>query len=179
MKSFFATCLSLTALLGAAGADMASSGALLSEFEGAAGQKWADVTVRANGNFIATRINAPEVWTINPNTGQGRVLVHVPGVLGISGIVEVRPDVFIFAGANFTEGTLDPATVTPGSGRLFQVDLNTDEDPPRVSAIVILPSGAVPNGLTRRGASQVLVADIAQGQIYRVELQNATAPATA
>ncbi|KAF4865704.1 hypothetical protein CGCSCA1_v013884 [Colletotrichum siamense] len=122
-----------------------------------------NLAVRPNGDILATRLDAPEVWLIEPTTGEGRALVTVSGVLGTIGITEIAPDLFVFGAANLT---ISPLDVAPGSSKLFSLDLSKKD--PEVKLITPMPDAVLINGMTPWSATEVLVADTVLGTIYKV-----------
>ncbi|KAL3303764.1 six-bladed beta-propeller -like protein [Colletotrichum asianum] len=122
-----------------------------------------NLAVRSNGDILATRLNAPEVWLIEPATGKGRALVTIPGVLGTIGITEAALDIFVFGAGNLT---ISPLDVVPGSLKLFSLDLSRKD--PEVELITLMPDAVFINGITPWSATEVLVADTILGAIYKV-----------
>ncbi|KAH6959781.1 hypothetical protein BKA56DRAFT_501027 [Ilyonectria sp. MPI-CAGE-AT-0026] len=125
-----------------------------------------NLAVRSNGQIIATRMDAPELWLIDPFTKTGHKLVTVPGITGGAiGIAEQSPDVFIFGAANFTIG---PVVVDYGTMGLYRLDLNRRN--PAVSLVASLPDSLFLNGIARWNDKEVLVADTEASAIYRVDV---------
>ncbi|KAH6954023.1 hypothetical protein BKA56DRAFT_638171 [Ilyonectria sp. MPI-CAGE-AT-0026] len=125
-----------------------------------------NLAVRSNGQIIATRMDAPEIWLIEPLTKTGRKLVTVPGITGGAiGITEQSPDVFIFGAANFTIG---PVIVDYGTMSLYRLDLNRRN--PTVSLVASLPDALFLNGIARWNDREVLVADTEASAIYKVDV---------
>ena len=81
--------------------------------------------VRADGSLLATRMDVPEIWHIDPATNDGDVLITVPSTLSTTGITELTEDVFVFAVSNFS--FVEPVGSTPESLAVWKVDLNGEE----------------------------------------------------
>ncbi|KAI8258225.1 hypothetical protein K4K58_003463 [Colletotrichum sp. SAR11_239] len=122
-----------------------------------------NLAVRSNGDILATRLDAPEVWLIEPATGKGRALVTIPGVLGTIGITETALDIFVFGAGNLS---ISPLDVVPGSLKLFSLDLSRKD--PKVELITSMPDAVLINGITPWSTTEVLVADTILGAIYKV-----------
>ncbi|KAH7153604.1 hypothetical protein EDB81DRAFT_882539 [Dactylonectria macrodidyma] len=128
-----------------------------------------NLATRSTGDILATRLDSPELWLINPFTRQGRSLVTVPGVLSTIGITEHRANVFVFGAGNLT---VNPMGLEPGSMKLFQLDLN--QEPPVTSLITTMPEASLINGITPWSKTEVLVSDINLGVVYKVDVSTGT-----
>ncbi|KAM5349387.1 hypothetical protein ACJ41O_005892 [Fusarium nematophilum] len=125
-----------------------------------------NLAVRPNGQVVATRIDSPELWLIDPFTKTGRKLVTVPGITGGAiGITEHSPDVFIFGAANLTIG---PVVVDHGTMGLYRLDLTRRD--PEVTLVASLPDALFLSGIAHWSDKEVLVADSEASVIYKVDV---------
>ncbi|WYZ35714.1 hypothetical protein EsH8_X_000361 [Colletotrichum jinshuiense] len=124
-----------------------------------------NLAVRSNGEIIATRMDAPELWLIDPRGRTGRNLVTIPGIRGIQGITEVNPNVFVVTAGNYT---VNPVVVSPGSMGVYRVDLTQRK--PVVIRAAALPDSIFLNGVARWNDREVLVADTEASAVYRVNV---------
>ncbi|RMJ01569.1 hypothetical protein CDV36_015691 [Fusarium kuroshium] len=124
-----------------------------------------NLATRSNGEILATRLDSPELWLINPSSRRGRSLVTVPGVLSTIGITEHRPGVFVFGAGNLT---VSPLGIEPGSMKLFQLDFHQKR--PSIQLITDMPDASLINGITPFSQTEVLVSDINLGVVYKVDV---------
>lgn len=139
-----------------------------------------NLAVRANGQILVNPLTLPQLWLVDPYLpGQGFVVHNFTEILGLSGIVEYRPDVFAVLTGNFSTDTGDPGA---GTWVLWSIDLggvivtsnaSTIEQPPKVSKIAAIPEATFLNGLSvlPGGEKQHLIAgDVKTGEIYSVDI---------
>lgn len=124
-----------------------------------------NLATRSNGEILATRLDSPDIWLINPSTRRGRSVVTVPGVLSTIGITEHRPGVFVFGAGNLT---VNPMGLEPGSMTLFQLDFHQKR--PSIQLITAMPEASLINGITPFSRTEVLVSDINLGVVYKVDV---------
>ena len=141
-----------------------------------------NIAIRSNGQQLLTRLDTPEIYllqleTMNPNT----VLVYrFPGVLALTGIVEIAPDVFAVSAGNYTLGS-GPTT---GSWAVWRLDLHgwdgtpseTEETLPlpagRVSKIADVTEAAYLKGMSLLSNRYVLLSDFRAGVVYRLDVNS-------
>ncbi|KAF5482950.1 hypothetical protein CGCS363_v015120 [Colletotrichum siamense] len=122
-----------------------------------------NLVVSSVSDILATSLDVPESWLIEPATGKGQALVTITGVLGTIGITEPALDIFVFRAGNLS---ISPLDVVSGSLRLFSLDLSRKD--PEVELITSMPDAVLINGITSWSAKEVLVTDTILGAIYKV-----------
>lgn len=142
---------------------------------------WAEnLAIRSNGQQLVTRLDTPELYllqleTWNPN----KLLVYrFPGVLALTGIVEIAPDVFAVSAGNYT---LDSGPTT-GSWTVWRLDLNgwdstpSEETSPlpadHVSKIADVTEAAYLKGMSLLSERDVLLSDFRAGVVYRLDVNS-------
>ncbi|KAL2047412.1 hypothetical protein N7G274_001433 [Stereocaulon virgatum] len=124
---------------------------------------------RSNGHLVLTASNQPIVYAMNPNTRNAKPIsvFRVPGVTGLTGVVETAPDVFAVVAGNWSTETF---RATPGSFSVWSVDFNTPQ--PTGKIIASIPEASALNGLTTLEGSRdiILGADSAVGIIRRLNV---------
>ncbi|KAI0472639.1 NHL repeat-containing protein [Xylariaceae sp. FL0804] len=128
-----------------------------------------NLAVRPNGDLLATRFDAPELWSVDVSGSRTAARVAVfDRCVQSAGIVELRPDVFAVVTGNFTFA--DGATA--GSWGIRKVDFTTaaggKSTDPAVSTIAMLPDAQFLNGMTKLNDDTLLVGDMTQGLVYKV-----------
>lgn len=130
-----------------------------------------NMAVQASGNLLVTRTDVPEIWTIDPVSKTGSLLVSVPGVSALLGIVETEPDVFVFAAANFTFQT----GFATGSAQMWELSFCGKNLVPEIRLIAELPETGLPNGVVQWDDETVLFADTSKGQVIKLDINTGTA----
>ncbi|KAK3300726.1 uncharacterized protein B0H64DRAFT_381626 [Chaetomium fimeti] len=151
------------------------------------------LAVRPNGLILATRGDAPEIWQIDPATGEGVLLVSVTGAFNLTGIAQVtmashhqqRPhaqtagETYVFGSAHIPS----PNQVEPGSAKVWTLQFpasttttnnnkNTPNDtPPIVSLLTALPTAGFINGIASWGANRILLSDTLAAAIYLMDVR--------
>ncbi|CAI4213069.1 unnamed protein product [Parascedosporium putredinis] len=88
------------------------------------------------------------------------------GALGLTGVTEIRHDVFGFAAGNFN--TTD-FTVEAGSWSVWTVDLTGEE--PVTELLADVPEAGFLLGTATYGTNSMLVADAAEGKVYKFDAE--------
>ena len=142
-----------------------------------------NIAIRSNGQQLLTRLDTPEIWLLELETWKPypAVLVYrFPGVLALTGIVELAPDVFAVIAGNYT---LDSGPTT-GSWAIWRLDLNGwdgtptehDETPPlpanHVSKIADVTEAAYLKGMSLLSEQYVLMSDFRAGVVYRLDVNS-------
>lgn len=130
---------------------------------------------RLNGHLIVSVVNEPLMYDLDPTKpGQPPTLIHNftgAGVASLLGIAEYAPDVFAVVTGNWTS----PLTHTPGSFRIYSVDLSTPNKPPKVTMIAAMPEANALNGMASLyggPADTVLVVDSFQEAIWKLNVSS-------
>ena len=125
-----------------------------------------NIAVRSNGLLLATRVDAPEVWQIDPTTGTGSVVVTFPPpITGVTGITELTADVFAIGAGQYNAGS---GTVV-GSWEIHLVDFAS---PGSLTPTLVtkIPEAGLINGLATWDENTVLAADSEFGALYKVDV---------
>lgn len=124
-----------------------------------------NLALRPDGDIIATRMDAPELWLIDPVTREGRNLVTIPGVTGAIGITQLTYDTYVVGAGNVTA---DPFNFETGSMRIFLLELKRGI--PCLTLVTALPDAMFINGITSWGSTEVLVSDTVLGAVYQIDV---------
>lgn len=140
-----------------------------------------NLAVRANGQILINPLTMPQLWLVDPHfPGEGFVVHTFSGILGLSGIVEYKPDVFAVLAGNFSFETGDPGFGTWG---IWSVDLaginvtsnaSTIEQPLEISKVADIPEATFLNGLSvlYGDEKQYLIAgDVKTGEMYSIDVE--------
>ena len=130
-----------------------------------------NLAVRPDGTVLATRMDAPEVWHIDPKKGTGSALVTVPSALSTTGITELTPDVWVFSAANMS--FQDPFGLQPGSLAVWKVDLSEgDEGAAEPELVARFPDAGFLNGMATWDEKRVLVGDTSNNVVYLLDVES-------
>jgi hypothetical protein len=123
-----------------------------------------NIAVRPNGALLVTRLDVPELWEVDPKTGNGRVILSIDAAKSLTGITELSPDVFAVAGGHYD---LASGTV-PGSYGIWIVDLGSPE--PNGKLVTKIPDAGLINGIATWDYDTILAVDSVNGNIYKIDL---------
>lgn len=132
-----------------------------------------NLAVRANGQILATLVNAPQVYQVDPNPASAHpvTLVHTfPSYLSCHGITELRPDIFYVVTGNFSLAAL---ATTPGSYSVWE--LNMAGGAAAATKIADFPQSVFLNGMTALspvGGNTLLIADSGAGAVYSLNVDS-------
>ncbi|EEU39388.1 uncharacterized protein NECHADRAFT_94325 [Fusarium vanettenii 77-13-4] len=134
-----------------------------------------NICIRPNGTILATRLDVPEVWAIDPATSSGSSLFRIPlskdvPSQALTGICALRPDVFAIGA-----GIYDMAGGTgakAGSFSVWLADLTGQE--PKVTKVTDIPEIAMINGMATWDENTALVTDCLKGKVYRLDVTSGT-----
>jgi hypothetical protein len=126
-----------------------------------------NLAIRSSGTILATRVDVPELWSIDPVSGTGALAATIPGnaTNTLLGITEIAHDVFAVVAGQINLKTVTP---TAGSWAIWKVDYSKGAATPDVSIIKAIPEGLFLNGITTFCDDSILIADCGQGVIYRL-----------
>ncbi|KAJ4201390.1 hypothetical protein NW759_015649 [Fusarium solani] len=134
-----------------------------------------NISIRPNGTILATRLDVPEVWAVDPTNSSGSLLFRIPlpkdvPSQALTGICALRPDVFaIGAGIyDMTGGTGAKA----GSFSVWLADLTGQE--PKVTKVTDTPEIAMINGMATWDENTALVTDCLSGKVYKLDVTSGT-----
>ena len=139
-----------------------------------------NLAVRPNGLILATRGDAPEIWQINPATGQGALLVSVSGAFNLTGIAEVTPrrrprravtdcpETYIFGSSHIPA----PLQVEPGSAKVWKLQFGATNPSaaPTVSLLTAMPNAGFINGIAAWDKGRVLLGDTEAESVYLMDV---------
>lgn len=149
-----------------------------------------NIVFRSDGTLLLTRIDVPEIWSVDPHTGAGSLAYNFsPDSANISscfGITEIDYDVFAVVTGEFDVRTF---AATPGSFGVWKLDFTAQHDEdndsfyywqmkqrstPTVSKVVDIPEAKALGASTlfESGDSRfLLVSDSPEGIIWRLDLK--------
>lgn len=141
---------------------------------------WIDnIALRSDGSLLLTRLDVPEVWSVNTTSGNATLAYAFPNVTSCFGISEIDNDVFAVVVGNFSTETYVP---TAGSFSLQKLDFNNANvkgqervsDLAAVSMIAALPEAQALNGMTTftEDSDLVLIADSPKGAVWKVNIES-------
>lgn len=132
-----------------------------------------NIAVRANGQILATLLNTPQVYQVDPNPSAAHpaTLVHTfPAYLSCTGITELGNDIFYVITGNFSLQTL---STTPGTYSVWKLNLagfTAGGAPASATKIADFPESIFLNGMTAFGGNTLLIADSSAGVVYRLNV---------
>ncbi|KAL4733537.1 hypothetical protein BDV11DRAFT_175599 [Aspergillus similis] len=135
------------------------------------GSWFENLAVRSDGTLLATRIDAPELWNIEPNgnssrSGNGSLLVTFPNAMSTLGITEIARGIFAVVAGNLS---LPSVTPTPGSFAIWTVDLTGAV--PSTRFLASIPDGDFLDGMTMFNDDLLLISDASKGTIWRLNVK--------
>jgi hypothetical protein len=138
-----------------------------------------NLAFRPDGSLLFTRLDVPEVWSVNTTSGDASVVHSFSNVTSCFGISEIEVDVFAVVIGNFSTKTYQP---TPGSFSLQKLDFNNVDDKeddrtsklPAASEIAALPDAQALNGMATlsKESNMVLIADSPKGAVWKVHTKS-------
>ncbi|KAJ5298103.1 hypothetical protein PENANT_c063G07596 [Penicillium antarcticum] len=137
---------------------------------------WVDnIVLRPDGNLLLTRLDVPEVWSINTTSGNATLAYSFPNVTSCFGISEIADDIFAVVVGNFSTETYKPDAGSFSVQKLdfSKIERKRDEhasESPAASQIVALPEAEALNGMTTfsKDPDLVLIADSPKGVVWKV-----------
>ncbi|KAK4156616.1 hypothetical protein C8A00DRAFT_30469 [Chaetomidium leptoderma] len=143
-----------------------------------------NLAVRPNGLILATRGDAPEIWQIDPATGQGALLVSVTGAYNLTGIAEVLPpphqrpqrrrqqncaETYVFGSSHIPA----PLQVEPGSAKVWTLQFPSGgctTAAPTVALLAAMPNAGFINGVAAWRPGRVLLSDTEAEAVYVMDV---------
>ncbi|PSR79580.1 hypothetical protein BD289DRAFT_339004, partial [Coniella lustricola] len=159
----------------AASASVASGASVRQLYQGNGSTTWLEnLRVRSNGNVLVTEIGPPaNLLTFDPTQADPEAVViqTFPSILGLSGITEVKPDVFVITGANTTGSNIaDPPL---NATKVWLVDFNQGQgNEPLIELIgePVLPQVTDYNGLTTFNETIILASATFQDTVVAMDI---------
>ncbi|KAM6514958.1 hypothetical protein FSOLCH5_009195 [Fusarium solani] len=134
-----------------------------------------NISIRPNSTILATRLDVPEVWAVDPTNSSGSLLFRIPlpkdvPSQALTGICALRPDVFVIGAGiyDMTGGTGAKA----GSFSVWLADLTGQE--PKVTKVTDTPEIAMINGMATWDENTALVTDCLSGKVYKLDVISGT-----
>jgi hypothetical protein len=128
-----------------------------------------NIAVRPKGTLLVTRLDVPELWEIDPVTGSGKSILSIPNVKSLTGINELKPDVWAIGAGDYDMA----AGAVLGSWELWTADLSGPGEP-KVKLGAKVPEFGLLNGTATWDEHTVLAADSPGGKIYKIDLTTGT-----
>lgn len=140
-----------------------------------------DLAVRANGRVLVTLLTTPDLWEIDPSgKRKARLVHHFREHLGLTGITEMKPNLYYVAGGNVTiikaagaatstGFTLSGANV-PGAWDIYAVDKSCR--PLKIYKVAHVGQAINIDGITTLNAEKglLLLSDSVAGLIYKLDV---------
>ncbi|KKP00026.1 hypothetical protein THAR02_07863 [Trichoderma harzianum] len=128
------------------------------------GTQFENLVTRTDGTILATRIDVPEIWWIDPtDPAHTRVITIEGDVVSVLGITETSPNVYAFNAGNVTsQGAVD------GSFQIWGLDLTHEE--PQTYPIARIDRASFLNGIATLDPKTVIVTDTNLGLLWKVDI---------
>ncbi|KAL7904748.1 hypothetical protein GGI35DRAFT_489621 [Trichoderma velutinum] len=128
------------------------------------GTQFENLVTRTDGTILATRIDVPEIWWIDPaNPTHARVISIKGDVVSVLGITETSPNVYAFNAGNVTsQGAVD------GSFQIWGLDLTHGK--PQTYPIARIERASFLNGIATLDHKTVIVTDTNLGLLWKVDI---------
>ena len=123
------------------------------------------LAVRSSGAILATRLDVPELWTVDPIAKTSSKVASFPNALGLTGVAETSPDVFAVVAGNFSTTTFDTGI---GSWAIWKLDLTGAA--PMTSLVKAVPEAGFLIGATAFNNDTAFIADAGNGAVYRISM---------
>ncbi|KAF2824000.1 hypothetical protein CC86DRAFT_395980 [Ophiobolus disseminans] len=123
------------------------------------------LAVRSNGHLLATRLDVPELWTVDPTTKTTAKIATFPNALGLTGVAEIAPDVFAVVAGNFSTTAF---TIGNGSWSVWKIDFTGAT--PKQTLLKAIPEAGFLLGATAFNNDTAFIADAGNGALYRISI---------
>ncbi|KAJ5884715.1 hypothetical protein N7495_009225 [Penicillium taxi] len=129
------------------------------------------IAVRPNGQLLVTRLDTPEIWSVDPTTQTAYSVHTFPNATSVIGITPIGNDVYAVGAGVVNQSTF---AATAGTFVVWKVDLRGRT--PSVSVINSIPAATSLSGMAyfegsnskSKNTSLILIADTALGAIWRL-----------
>ncbi|KAF4454692.1 hypothetical protein F53441_2770 [Fusarium austroafricanum] len=130
-----------------------------------------NITIRPNGTVLATRLDVPEVWAIEPEKSSGSRILRIPlsddvPNQALTGICSLKPDIFAVGAGSFD--MIGGSKPEPGSWSIWLADLTGEE--PKVTKVADMAEIGMINGITTWDENTALVTDCLYGRVYKLDI---------
>jgi len=132
-----------------------------------------NLAVRSDGTILATRVDVPEVWIIDPAKKTGSSLLTLPAPFtSVTGIAELSTDVFALGAGiyDFAKGAVE------GSFAIWAFSLVDGVEGAQSSLrkVVDTPAAGLINGITTWDSNSILAVDSTHGHVYKIDINAGT-----
>ncbi|KAI9036525.1 uncharacterized protein KD926_001736 [Aspergillus affinis] len=126
-----------------------------------------NIAIRPDGDLLLTRMDEPELWTVNPVDGSRSLVHRFDQATALMGITHIHDDRYAVVVGNVTIAEIGQPT--PGSFSLWAVNMAADS--PQISPIAAIPEAGWLNGMACLDdeSGTLLVADSVNGVIWKVD----------
>ncbi|RBR03120.1 hypothetical protein FVER53590_10350 [Fusarium verticillioides] len=130
-----------------------------------------NITLRPSRTILATRLDVPEIWEIDPEKSTGFKILRIPlpddiPNPALTGICCLKPDVFAVAAGSFD--MIGGAKPKPGSWSIWVADLAGEQA--KVTKIADMPEIGMINGIATWNENTALVTDCLYGKVYKLSV---------
>lgn len=141
---------------------------------------WVDNMVfRSDNSLLLTRLDAPEVWSIDTKSGHGELAYEFSNVTSTFGISQIGEDTYAVVAGDFDVETYKP---TAGSFSVWKLDFSsyspgknqmTKREAVKASKIADLPEAQALNGMARLSENSplLLISDSPKGAIWKLDME--------
>jgi hypothetical protein len=124
------------------------------------------IAVRSNGQILLPKTDVPELWGLDPTTKTASKLLSFPNCLGLTGVAEVSPDLFVVLAGNFSTRS---TSIKTGSWVVWTVDFR-NAGSPKSTRIKAVPESGFFLGTSAINNNTILIADAHNGCMYKMDL---------
>lgn len=144
----------------------------------------------AGDTILATRLDIPQLWSIDITTGQGTLLANATSSVALVGIAQLPPsfscsseeeeeeeEVYYIAGVNYTATGVQANSSVLYSLTYHNHNHNNHSSSPGYTfqKALALPQMTLINGLTSLSPTTLLATDSYQAAIYKIDISTGTA----
>jgi hypothetical protein len=122
-----------------------------------------NLATRPNGHLLITRMDAPEVWDVDPGAQTATKLATFPDAFATGGLVEMTPDVWAVIAGKYS---LSGGGNTPGSWAIWKLDLSGAS--PKQSLVKLVPESQTFNGIAKSDDDTMLIGDALEGAVLKM-----------
>ncbi|KAL0937335.1 uncharacterized protein CTRU02_207066 [Colletotrichum truncatum] len=124
-----------------------------------------NLATHSNGALLVTRMDQPDLWSVNPSSKTATKLYTFPDAYATGGLVEMSPNIWAVITGKYRSGTN-----TPGSWGIWKVDLTGPTA--KASVVKVVPESKLFNGLAKfehdKTNNTLLIGDAAAGAVYKM-----------
>lgn len=128
-----------------------------------------NIALRPNSHLLLTTFRQAELYTLNPHTPspEPHLIARLPGVNALTGLAQIRPDVWAIAGGNHAP---EPFVFEKGTMRVFTVDLSSGVEDVVIETVAEVPGAPLLNGMSNIPQNpHVLLSVDSHGKVWRID----------